>query len=112
MNFSPVVVVGGRWRRLNGGRNNVAAAVSVLTQLYSHQTKEATITGRIKRGQDVRKTGEMAEALSEEEEENMMRDTREQVVRRQPNSSGGNGATVFTSLVCFEVIQQDVDSMC
>ncbi|XP_074518117.1 uncharacterized protein LOC141784244 [Halichoeres trimaculatus] len=31
----------------------------------------------------------MAEARSEEEEENMMRDTREQVVRRQPNSSGG-----------------------
>ncbi|XP_072231979.1 uncharacterized protein [Leuresthes tenuis] len=31
----------------------------------------------------------MAEARSEEEEENMRRDTREQVVRRQPNSSGG-----------------------
>ncbi len=33
----------------------------------------------------------MAEARSEEEEENM-RDTREQVVRRQPNSSGGKRA--------------------
>ncbi|KAK5621120.1 hypothetical protein CRENBAI_013457 [Crenichthys baileyi] len=31
----------------------------------------------------------MAEARSEEEEENLRRDTREQVVRRQPNSSGG-----------------------
>nr|XP_046236955.1 SH3 domain-containing protein 19-like [Scatophagus argus] len=31
----------------------------------------------------------MAEARPEEEEENAMRDTREQVVRRQPNSSGG-----------------------
>ncbi|XP_044039759.1 SH3 domain-containing protein 19-like isoform X2 [Siniperca chuatsi] len=31
----------------------------------------------------------MAEARSEEEEESMIRDTREQVVRRQPNSSGG-----------------------
>ncbi|XP_023202663.1 SH3 domain-containing protein 19-like [Xiphophorus maculatus] len=31
----------------------------------------------------------MAEARSEEEEENLRRDTRDQVVRRQPNSSGG-----------------------
>lgn len=31
----------------------------------------------------------MAEARSEEEEESVMRDTREQVVRRQPNPSRG-----------------------
>lgn len=54
----------------------------------------------------------MAEALSEEEEENMMRDTREQVVRRQPNSSGGKRVKMFTYLVCFKLIQPDVDSTC
>lgn len=37
----------------------------------------------------VKEEGEMAEARSEEEEESVMRDTREQVVRRQPNASRG-----------------------
>lgn len=53
----------------------------------------------------------MAEARSEEEEENIMRDTREQVVRRQPNSSGGKTASVSSYLVCFTVIPPDIDSM-
>lgn len=37
----------------------------------------------------------MAEARSDEEEENVMRDSREQVVRRQPNSSGGKNKNII-----------------
>lgn len=95
--------------RTRSNNNDVGAAVSVLSQLHFPTSRE-TEGGkeRITGGRDRR--GEMAEARSEEEEENM-RDTREQVVRRQPNSSGGKTAKISTHFVCFEVIPPDIDSM-
>lgn len=52
----------------------------------------------------------MAEAgRSEEEEENTMRDTREQVVRRQPNSSGGKNTE---HVACLNVFTPDTGSVC
>ncbi|KAM7366564.1 hypothetical protein PAMP_015997 [Pampus punctatissimus] len=50
----------------------------------------------------------MAEARTEEEEENM-RDTREQVVRRQPNSSGGQtSGSVKTPDDCSRIPPQPI----
>lgn len=62
-------------------------------QVIKEKSKSEGISNQ-RRGPETEENGEMAEARSDEEEENVMRDSREQVVRRQPNSSGGKTETL------------------